>query len=317
MLSFFAGALLIAGLYLVTTQPTYEAKVRLAAPKSSSLFLSRPASPFATFDSYVVFNQFIADIQTGEKWKTFAADLARTDAGPAGSLGSVTAKASTKQTRGKDASIDALELVYQTHVAESAADILRRYLEFSVEQYKAALIASIKDRVEREKENIVSDIALLRQKAKLDRADAIERLRKEIELAESLDIDKQMQLSPGISGANGSAAIAANQAVSGYMRGSIALKAELEALQKRESDDAYITGLRDREIELQRLDGLRIVTEDVSPYEQVGVISYSKQPVRPDKKLVLILAAVAGLVSGALAAFFVEAVARSRANPAV
>lgn len=317
VLSVCVGALVAAGIYLVLAQPIYEAKIRLVVPKSASLFFSRPAHSLTTFDSLVVFNQFYTEIQSSEKWKAFAAEFVRPDAQMSGSLGSVIVKAAAKPGKNKDAQIDSLEVVYQTHAAKSVAEVLRRYLAFTVEQYNSAQFASITDRIAREKEVAISDIALLRQKAKLERADEIERLQRDIKLAESLGISKYMLLCPDNAEKNGGSVIGTSQTVPNYMRGSLVLKAELEALQKRESDDAYIIGLRDKEINLGRLDDLRISMDDVLPYEQVGEISSSSRPVKPDKKLVIVLAVVLGLISGVLAAFFVEAVARGRAKVAV
>lgn len=312
MLSVLVMALAAAGLYLVALTPTYEAKVRLMPPRSESLYFSRPADPLATFDSLALYNQFYTELQSGKKWSAFVADArSRLDTNIGGS---VSAKAFTKPGRGKDVSIESLELIYKAPATHAHADVLRRFLAFSVDLFNADLIRSVQERVAREKENIAADIVLLRKKAELERADEIERLKRDIALAESLDITKYMLLCPDDSEKNDGSVIATSQTVPNYMRGSIALRAELDSLRNRESDDAYIVDLRKEEIERERLDGLLISAEGVLPFAQDGEISVSGRPVGPDKKLVILLAVALGLMLGALAAFLAEGFAKSKAS---
>lgn len=85
-----------------------------------------------------------------------------------------------------------------------------------------------------------------------------------------------------------------------YMRGSKALKAEIQALESRVSDDPFIPTLRTLQEQQRLFNSLSINPEKVAVFRQDGVVETPDTPVRPKKALVMAI----GLVLGGMLGIF-------------
>jgi len=83
-----------------------------------------------------------------------------------------------------------------------------------------------------------------------------------------------------------------------YMRGSKALRAEIESIRARKSDDPFTDHLRDLQERYSFFKGLKIEPSVVSVYRQDGVVELPDKPVKPNKALILVLGVIAGLITG-------------------
>ncbi|MCY1457908.1 hypothetical protein D9M71_752420 [compost metagenome] len=81
-----------------------------------------------------------------------------------------------------------------------------------------------------------------------------------------------------------------------YMRGTKALKAEIENLESRKSDDPFIYNLRDMQTMLDFYKGLEVKAASVSVYRIDGGIDQPQTPVKPMKALLIILGLMIGLI---------------------
>jgi chain length determinant protein (polysaccharide antigen chain regulator) len=106
--------------------------------------------------------------------------------------------------------------------------------------------------------------------------------------------------------------VASNMNIPRYMRGTKVLSAELEALKNRQSDDAFIKGLRDWQQEVRRLKLIDYQPEGFQPYILDGHINKPQSPIKPKRSLVLALSIVLGLFLGVFAAFFSEFIQKAR-----
>lgn len=301
------AVIVLAIVYLVITPPTYEAWIKLLLPKPNSVSLSRPAHPFAQFDPKTVFTGFEAQLKSTNQWRMFIeANTSIFPSMPATDRMLVADKHSLSFSKDKDYPAEHIEISYQDQDAGVTADILRGYIIFTREHYVSDLVKQVKDLIERQKENITTDITMLRQNAKLKRADEIERLRADLSLAKTLGITDNQLLRSGDTLQGSSSIITTSETVRSYMRGTKVLTAELEALLKRGTDDAYNEGLREKQIELERLSTLRITSDSFSPYTQDGEIQVPQYRVKPNNKTTITLAIVLGLMFGIFGAFIAE-----------
>jgi len=97
-----------------------------------------------------------------------------------------------------------------------------------------------------------------------------------------------------------------------YMRGFAAINAELTVLKSRESDDPFILGLRDLQ---EQIDFLSNVVVDTSRVK-VAIIDQKAiapdSPVKPNKKLIVAVSLVLGLMLGVFIALIRSAVRKRR-----
>lgn len=99
-----------------------------------------------------------------------------------------------------------------------------------------------------------------------------------------------------------------------FARGTKSLTAELEVLKTRESDDAFIAGLRDAESRLRLLKEIKLDPDAVRMFRIDGKVIEPVKPAAPKKTLILTLATVLGLMGGIMVCFVAEFVAKARGN---
>jgi len=87
-----------------------------------------------------------------------------------------------------------------------------------------------------------------------------------------------------------------------YMRGAKALRAELDVLLARTSDDPFIPVLRDLEAKYQLFAGVSPDPSNVAVFRQDGDIDVPDQPIKPKKSLIVALGIVLGSMLGVLIA---------------
>lgn len=83
-----------------------------------------------------------------------------------------------------------------------------------------------------------------------------------------------------------------------YMRGSKALKAEIQALESRVSDDPFIPTLRTLQEQQRLFNSLSINPEKVAVFRQDGSVDIPDTPVKPKKALILAIGLMAGGLLG-------------------
>lgn len=269
--------LLAASAYLYIVPPIYEAKLRLLLPKPSSLALSVPSHPYTEFDAKTVFQNFQSHLGSMEQWHKFVA------ASPELFSPEIRTSQSNyslghpiKFSKDKDYPAERVDIAFQYEESSASPPlILSGYLEFSRNEYVNDLVDQINDRIEIQRENISADIVLLRKKARLQREDEIERLRQDLNLAKDLGIVDNFLIQSG-------------------------------------SDDSYMSSLRDKQFELERLNTLEFFPSRFKPYEWDGDIVRPERPVKPRKALVLVSSLLLGVPLGILLAFLGNAIQSNR-----
>jgi chain length determinant protein (polysaccharide antigen chain regulator) len=97
-----------------------------------------------------------------------------------------------------------------------------------------------------------------------------------------------------------------------YQRGSKALAAEVNVLESRASDDAFISGLRALQMRYNFYRKLNIDSERISVYRQDGSVEVPESPIKPRKMLALLLGVIAGGLLGGFMALIRVVINRNK-----
>src|SRR5690606_28894680 len=143
----------------------------------------------------------------------------------------------------------------------------------------------------------------LRQTADKMRNDRITRLEEALATAESIGLDTPRELGSLI--AINTYGLNTENIQSGsllYLRGAQALRAELQQLRQRESEDAYIPELPDilKKIALLKAINLNPEALTTATIDRAAIIP--EEPIRPRRMIIILLGLTAGLVLGFICA---------------
>ena len=174
-----------------------------------------------------------------------------------------------------------------------ATEWIKAYVSRASEAAELELIKNVTTEAAVRARNLEQRIISLRENAQRVREDRIQQLREALKVAESLGL-----ITPVV---NSTAAVditveAGNKM--DYQRGSKALAAEINALESRTSDDAFISDLRSLQMRYSFYRKLNVEPESVSVYRQDGSVEVPESPIKPRKLLILQIGMIAGLLLG-------------------
>ncbi|VVN12442.1 ECA polysaccharide chain length modulation protein [Pseudomonas fluorescens] len=188
---------------------------------------------------------------------------------------------------------DRFAVVVQTSNPQKAKEWVAEYVVRAGELAKNEMIKNVSIESEVRARNLEQQISSAREKSSKARDDSIVRLSEALQIAESIGLERPPSITVSQS------VIAGGEAGQlTYMRGSKALKAEIESLQARGSDDPFTDRLRDLQERYNFFKSLKTEPASVSVYRQDGVVELPDSPVKPNKTLILVLGVIAGLMSG-------------------
>ncbi len=136
------------------------------------------------------------------------------------------------------------------------------------------------------------------------RKDELERLHDDYQIAKNLGITERNDSKNMISSKN-NLSIYMNDAKR-YMEGTKILQAEINALKNRKSDDIYIKGLRDLQEQLAMLEVIKIDKDKLQAVTVEKKAALNIEPIRPNRKLIVILSLILGVMLGIFAVFIME-----------
>ena len=97
-----------------------------------------------------------------------------------------------------------------------------------------------------------------------------------------------------------------------YYLGLEALSTELSILRSRKSDDPFISGLRDLQEQLSLLRSIKIDKEKLSTVDIDQPAYPTKNPIKPNRRMIVQITTVVGFISAIFLVFFVEFVHNQR-----
>ncbi|MBF4208526.1 hypothetical protein EI533_12410 [Pseudomonas donghuensis] len=288
--------------YAFMAKPVYEAKVFLQPPSQndvSHLNYGRGGVGLVELTVKDVYDVYVRHLQSESLRreffrKVFLPSLAQEERG--GSQDWLYSKFNAILQVGlKDrGGVGSYVVVVKLPDSRKAAEWAALYAEMAGQASKKEILSDVKSDAMARAGNLRQQIIDAQGVALRQREDQIVQLREALLVAKSINLEKPPMIlgnasSEVFGGMNGSLT---------YMRGSKALEAEIENLQKRSSDDPFISSLREKQAALAFYSGLEIDPKVVSVYRQDGGVELPDQPVSLSKTLVVLLGGIAGLALG-------------------
>lgn len=179
-----------------------------------------------------------------------------------------------------------------------ATDWSVRYAQMAGERAKAEVLKDVKADATVKANNLDRQIKSAQETGRKQREDRIAQLKEALTIAKSIGL----QQPPIITGDISKEVSANMDGALTYMRGSEALTAEINNLERRTSDDPFIGRLRERQAAFEFYRSLVIDPATIEVYRQDGGVELPDTPVSPKKALIIALGVLAGLVLGTLLA---------------
>jgi len=136
------------------------------------------------------------------------------------------------------------------------------------------------------------------------RKDELERLHEDYRIAKSLGILERNDSRNMISSKNNLSIYMNGR--KRYMEGTKILQAEINALKNRKSDDIHIAGLRDLQEQLTKLETIKIEKNKLQTVNVDKKAAVNIEPIRPKRKLIVILSLILGGMLGIFGVFILE-----------
>ncbi len=317
-----ALALLLAGVYVFfVAQPRYAISIRLNTPLTSSLdqlnrgreranaillqrspgddSRKRETASLQIYTPQKAFEFFVQSLTSDSTFQQFVRQILRTPDGT--TISSSSLERNAWRVRLSAPSSDEHNLYKITVLAESserARQHLVLFLGIAQAQALETLLDNAANDVATLIDSIENTLAAQRAIAAKQREDRIIRLREALAIAKAVDQD-----TPQVNLARPSSNESLSDYLEGrelYARGVRALKAELEVLESRENDDAFIDDLRENEARLELLRAIAPDADSLLLYRIDGSVLIPETPVQPRKALFLALALVLGALVGVL-----------------
>jgi chain length determinant protein (polysaccharide antigen chain regulator) len=301
-------ATVIAAAYAFLSNPVYEAKVVVVPPTQNDIAnynYGRTAdNELAPFDVKDVYGVFLRNLQADSLrreffYKTYIPSLSEADRKkPVETLYNDFSKVLTVSIVGKD-NPDRYAVAAKDEQPELTVILIGKYIGRASELAKKEMIKNISSEADVLARNIQQQIVSIREIGQKVREDSITKLREALIVAEAIGLEK-----PPIVSGSAEIKVAGNldeQPL--YMRGSKALRAEIENLETRKSDDPFINKLRELQTKSRFYTNLESNIRDVEVFRMDGQAELPDTPVQPKKVLLLLLGAILGLVFGVIIAF--------------
>jgi len=193
---------------------------------------------------------------------------------------------------------DRFLLNIEGHDPAQAAEWAELYIRDVEQRSLQEMLENAQSEIQVQGRNLMQQIDTLRESAKVRREDRLAQLEEAFSVAQKIGLENP----PMIAGQMSDQLSAIMEGNLTYMRGAKALRAEIEALKKRNSDDPFIPRLRSLQEQYSLYASLHIQPERVAVYRLDGAIETPDKPIKPMKALILLVGALVGGVFGMLIA---------------
>gem|GEM_PF-304174 len=195
-----------------------------------------------------------------------------------------------------------------------AAKWLNDFIALADAHTVESISAAIKISIRLKKESVEREIKNLRKIAELERLDKQAQLEEGLLIATKLGLKQSVQDTLNKKPRAGSLLSVTLSTVEQplYLRGSRALKAELNVLKKRTNDDAFIPGLRNLQKQLMSIKGIKFDTASIHAMRLEQAAYPPDSPIKPKRRLIVALGLMLGLMLGIFVAFIVNFVETAR-----
>lgn len=294
-----------AASYAFFSKPVYEARVAVLPPSLSDIAgfsLGRTGEnglkPFSVSDVYAVFTR---NLQSEKSRRQFfrevylpSLDEAQRSGSQDGLYKEFGGKFSVKAPDKNQP--DRYSIVVEHYSPELASTWAKQYIDQVAERSLDEMLQNSERELAVQARNIEQQIKSERASAKARRDDRTRQLQEALTVAEAIGLDNPPVITGRVS--NDSELSAFMDGSLMYMRGAKALRAEMQVLLARTSDDPFIPGLRNLEARYQLFAGVRLDPSNVAVFRQDGDVDVPDQPIKPKKPLIVALGVVLGGLLG-------------------
>lgn len=302
-----------AAVYAFRSLPVYEAKSSLLPPRPSDIAgynLGRKAASLPAFKVVDVYGTFTRNLTSEAARRSFFRDI----------------YLPSLDEKGRSAPQDRLWKQFNEMLVATAPDVKTRpeYFEVRVEHKDPELAAkwsnlyveraselaredmqqNVRQEIDTRAQEIQRQIEVLREAALKRREDRIARLKEALVVADQVGVDVP-QVTPGRTASDGDLSSFVDGSLM-YMRGAKAIRAELQVLEARESDDPFINELRGLQGQLVFLQRIDVKPDNVAVFTLDSAAEVPETPIKPKKALILAI----GIVLGGMLGIFVALVRR-------
>lgn len=310
-----------AAAYAFLSKPVYEAKLFIVPPTQNGIAelnygRGGKNSDLDPYSIQYVYDVFARNLQGESLRQSFFNDMYLPSLdesrrkGPLDRLYERFSRELVIKGPGKDTP-DRFSVTVQNGDPMRATEWAKAYVKRASEAAESELIKNVTTEASVRARNLEQRIISLRENAQRIREDRIQQLREALNIAKAIGL-----ATPSV---NSTAAVDITVDTGNmldYQRGSKALAAEVDALQARSSDDAFIPNLRSLQMRYYFYSRLNIDPESISVYRQDGTVELPESPIKPKKALILLLGVIAGILLGCFVALLRIVFIRSEKNPA-
>lgn len=298
-----------AASYAFLSKPVYEARAAVLPPSLSDIAgfsLGRTGGdglkPFSVSDVYAVFTR---NLQSEKSRRHFFREVYLPSLGDAQRSGSqdglykaFSEKFSVKAPDKNQP--DRYSIVVEHYSPELASTWAKQYIDQVAERSLNEMLQNSERELAVQARNIEQQIKSERASAKARRDDRTRQLQEALTVAEAIGLDNPPVITGRVS--NDSELSSFMDGSLMYMRGAKALRAEMQVLLARTSDDPFIPELRNLEARYQLFAGVSVDPGNVAVFRQDGDIEVPDQPIKPKKTLIVALGVVLGGMLGVFVA---------------
>lgn len=185
---------------------------------------------------------------------------------------------------------------------------LDSFIEMANKQTTRQLVRNLQSNIDSKIKSLKINISSKRSIYKQRREDELGRLQEAFQTAKSLGIHEFNSVTSMPSKNNNLSIYMQEKKI--YMQGTKTLQAEIKALKNRKSDDIHIDGLRDLQEELTRIEAIKIDKNKLQTIIVDKKADVSIEPIRPNRKLIVILSLILGGMLGIFAVFIMEFISK-------
>jgi len=298
-------AVILAGAYAFLSKPVYEAKAYLIPPTPNDIAninygrtRESELAPYSTQDIYSIFTLNLQAESLRREFYNVEYLPTLSDSERKESQDVLYADFLKKFTVSSSGSNRYL-IVAQSSDPVKASEWLDNYVKRAGDLAEEELVKNISSEAEVRARNIEHQIHALRETGKKIREDSLTKLHEALKVAEAIGLEKPLIIM-------GNSPLDVSGSMEGqllYMRGTKALKAEIENVSIRPSDDPFISTLRDLQAKYSFYKNLEANPIDIKMYRLDGAIERPDSPVKPKKMLIVALGLMLGLILGLVIAF--------------
>lgn len=312
-----------AAAYAFLSQPVYQTKSSLLPPRVSDITgynLGREEAKLAKFKVADVYSVFLRNLGSETLRRSFFQEVyipSLTDDDK------TAAQDRLWETFSRVLTVKAPEVkirpeyfeVSVTHEnPQLAAEWVNLFVQRAAIHAQADMQRNTLSEIDTRIQSIQRRIDVLRATALKQREDRIARLQEALIVAEAVGKDAP-EVTSGRTSSDGELSAFVDGSLM-YMRGANAIRAELEVLQARKSDDPFIAELRGLQSQFEFLKGIDIKPDNVAVFTLDSSAEVPETPIKPKKPLVLALGIVLGGMLGVFIALVRSMLSRKSAAPA-